>query len=473
MVGQVGYPTVGGAAVNPFTQGVSCRFVPKINAYLSTGRVSKGVVWIDNPGDSASFAIYSDNAGNPDALLAYSSVIPLTGSGWYDFCELREFVASGLDIQDNNPIHLAVWVDNAGAHSIIGDNNSTNYIGGTNDQFSELEQGANTFPNWKANVSFLSRSDLNLSIYVEYYSTEIVLGYPSIGKQHTSYTAPAQVGSLFTAEKTKLFDSVYVRIAAASSPGRMSVALYTNNVTTPDTLVCQSGLSYATFSTVEKWYCCPMKGLIRAGNSYWIVVSCDHDFIMMYDSTSGGSPLQTFDDYPGSFNIFGSTYNTGPDTFYPRLMSFYLQNSTYFAEASQFTTFNGLGTFGKLLDNHGFTRNLNRPKLINIGAPGTDFVANSSTPYTLPGLTGSAVYAVSSDDTISRYGGTISLILPSPLNSDVIGIKNICSLSNDVLINGNGAHIDGKSTWTLTGQSPGKRYQEITLVTDRTDWFII
>lgn len=468
MVGRVGYQTVGGSLQNPFSQGVSCRFVPKIDAYLNRGRITKGVVWIENAGDSATFAIYSDSGGNPDALLAYTKNITLTGTGWYHFPELQENVGGGLDITDGNPIHLAIWVDNPGAHNLVGDNNGTNYIGGASNQFTELNQNTNAFPSWRANVTANSQSDLNLSIYVEYASSEIVLGYPSVGQLDTgSYTAPAQIGCLFKANSTKLFDTVYVRMYALTTSGRMSVALYTNGANTPSTLVSQSGGSYVTYSTTEKWYGCPMSGKITAGSSYWIVVSCNQNFKMKYDLTTSTPTAQTFDDYT-AFNVFGSTYNTGPDAFYPALMSFYLQNSSYFAEAPQYTTFNGLGVFGKVLDNEGYINNLNKPKLVDLGYVGTPFVANSSTPYSLPGLTGSTVYSVYSDNLVSRYAGTINLTLPNPGNRDVVGIKNNCVNGNLITISGGGPTIDGQSSLSLIANQ-----REVTLVTNGTNWFII
>ena len=467
MVGKVGYPIVAGGAINP-GQGVSCRFVPKIDVYSNSGRISKGVVWIDGIGDNATFAIYSDNAGNPSDLLAYSSSIPLTtGAGWYNFCELTDAIGGGLNISDGNPIHLAVWVDNPGGHSLYGDNNGTSYIGGTNTQFSELLFPPANYPNWDPHIGGLGpQSDLNLSIYVEYYSSEIVLGYPSVGNIDTgTYSAPAQIGSLFTApaKGTKLFDTVYVRMRAATTAGRMSAALYLDAAGAPGTLISQSGGSYVTYSTTEKWYGCPMKGQIKEGDSYWIVISCNQNFIMKYDIVNSNS---TFDDYT-AFNVFGSTYNTTPDAYYKALMSFYLQNSTYFAEAPQYTTFNGLGGVGKVLDTSGYPNNLNKPKLVDLGYAGSDFIANSSTPYSIPGITGSAVYTVYSDS-ISRFAGTINLILPNAAAKDVVGIKNVCSLGNVIVISGSGQTIDGQSTWTLIAD-----YREITLVTNGSNWFII
>ena len=451
MVNKLGYNFIGGSNQNPFSQGVSCRFALS-NLVDYKCRVSKGVVYIQNAGDSATFAIYDDDGSGlaPANLLAYSGTQALTGTGWYNFTDLIEFVAGGLDITSGVQYHLAVWVDNPSGHSLNTDPT------GLAKQFTELSQAGATFPNWEPHVNPSTQQDFNLSIYVEYYSTDAVLGYPSIGTVYTgTYVAPAQIGCLFKAYKSSLFDNIKVRMKTVSTPGRINVALYSDNAGSPKNLLCKSGGSYGTVSTTENWYSCPLKGHVVLGTSYWLVVSCNQNFIMNYDL---GVSNQTLDDYT-TYATWGDPYNTGPDAYYPAVMSFYLQNSSLtIGSGDQLVSFNG-----RVTNNRGFVNNLNKPELINLVANGT------SNTFTLPEGTASCVYtAISTNDT--SYNA-INIILPT-LNSniDIVGIKKLSGTFSPVIIQAPSlsATMDGQLTITLYDQ-----YEEITLATDGTNWFII
>lgn len=451
MVNKLGYNFIGGSNQNPFSQGVSCRFMLS-NLVDYRCIASKGVVYIQNSGDSATFAIYDDDGSGltPANLLAYSGVQSLTGTGWYNFTDLIEFVPGGLDIIPGVKYHLAVWVDNPSGHSLNIDPT------GLTKQFTELSQAGATFPNWEPHVNPSSQQDFNLSIYLECYTSDSVLGYPSIGTAYTgTYSAPAQLGCLFKAYKSSLFDNIKVRMKTTTTPGRINVALYDDNVGAPKNLLCKSGGSYGTVSTTENWYSCPLRGHVVEGSSYWLVVSCNQNFIMNYDI---GTANQTLDDYT-TYATFGDAYNTTPDNYYNAIMSFYLQNSSLTnVSGYQLVSFNG-----RVTNHTGVINNLNKPELISLVANGT------SNTFYLPEGTASCVYtAVSTNDT--SYNA-INIILPT-LNSsvDIVGIKKLSGTFSPVIISATAfsATMDGQSTITLYDQ-----YEEITLATDGTNWFII
>jgi hypothetical protein len=452
MIRQIGYDTIGGSPQYSFTEGVSCRFV--VPDDVSDGRISKGVIYIQDPNDTAIFAIYSDDAGNPRNLLAHSNTVALTGTGWYNFSDLIEDMSGGLDVSAGSVIHLAIWTNWPGSHFVNGDPT------GSSNQFTELNQSGATYPTWSATVTPLSQSNLNLSIYIEYSTYEVVLGYPSIGDSNTgTYTAPAQLGCLFTSKTTVLFDSVYVRMNTTSLNGRINAALYTDNSGSPDSLVCKSGDSYGAVSTTNDWYSCPLRGGIKGGLNYWLVISCDQDFIMKYDLGSNG---KTFDDYT-TYATWGNPYNTTPDSYYGAVMSFYLQNSAiYFGNKAlgvngQFRIFNGV-----TLNSTGNNNNLNKPEVIRLLADG------SANTFELPSGTASCVYLVDSSDTTTF--NPINIILPDTQKNDVVGIKKLSGSLSPIYVQAPslGASIDGLSILEIYDQ-----YEEVTLVTDDVSWFII
>jgi len=446
MVNKLGYPKSGGTNQNPFSQGASCRFTTTYLDYIA--RASKGVVYIQSTSCSATFAIYSDDGGgNPQSLLAYSGTRTITSPGWYSFADLTEYTGGGLYIQPGNTYHLAVWLSSPSGNFLNVDSGSTN-------QFSELNNPG-TFPSWTPSVSPASQLDLNLSIYLEYYSIDARLGYPSIGEIYTpTYTAPGEIGCLFQAPAYSLFDNLQVRMRTATTPGRISVALYSDNSGSPKFLLCTSGGSYATVSTTEKWYSCPMRGYIEAGQYYWLVVSCNQNFIMNYDS---GFTNQSFD-APVSYATWNASYNTSLIASYgARSMSFYLQNSSLlFDSGDQLINFNG-----RIYNNQGYYNNLNKPEVERITVNG---VSNS---VTLPTGTSSCVYLVNSANT-SSYN-LISIILPTTNNyTDVVGIKKLSGTFSPINIQPVGFTIDGQASITIYDQ-----YEEVTLVTDGGNWFII
>jgi len=447
MVNKLGYPIVGATNQNPFSQGVSCRFTPFLD-YIA--RVSKGFVYIQSTSCSATFAIYSDNGGgNPQDLLAYSGARAISAPGWYSFADLTEYTGgSGLYIQPGNVYHLAVWLSSPSGNFLNGDMTvSTN-------QFSELSNPG-TFPSWAPGVGAVSQSDLNLSIYVEHYSIDARLGYPSIGEIYTpTYTAPGEIGCLFLAPANSLFDNLQVRMRTVTTPGRINVALYSDNGGSPKTLLCTSGGSYATVSTTEKWYSCPMRGYIVSGISYWLVVSCNQNFIMNFDS---GFTNQSFD-ASVPYATWNTAYNTGSIGSYgARSMSFYLQNSSLlFDSGDQIVNFNG-----RIYNNNGDYNNLNKPEVRRVTVNGV------SNTVTLPTGTSSCVYLVNSTNNTSY--NLINIILPTTNSyTDVVGIKKLSGTFSPINIQPVGFTIDGQASITIYDQ-----YEEITLVTDGGNWFII
>jgi hypothetical protein len=446
MINKLGYPIVGATNQNPFSQGASCRFTTPLDVFAF--RVSKGVVYIQSTSCSATFAIYSDDGGgNPQNLLAYSGTRAITAPGWYSFTDLIEYSPGGLYITPGITYHLAVWLSSSSGNFLNVDSGSTN-------QFSELNNPG-TFPSWAPSVTPLSQSNLNLSIYLEYYNLDARLGYPSIGEIYTpTYTAPGEIGCLFQAPANSLFDNLQVRMRTATTPGRINVALYSDNSGTPKNLLCTSGGSYATVSTTEKWYSCPMRGYIVSGLSYWLVVSCNQNFIMNFDS---GFTNQSFD-ASVPYATWNTAYNLGSIGSYgARSMSFYLQNSSLvFDSGDQFVNFNG-----RIYNSDGDLNLLNKPEVRRVTVNGV------SNTVTLPTGTSSCVYLVSSTNTTSY--NLISIILPTTNSyTDVVGIKKLSGTFSPINIQPVGFTIDGQASVTIYDQ-----YEEITLVTDGGNWFII
>jgi hypothetical protein len=197
-----------------------------------------------------------------------------------------------------------------------------------------------------------------------------------------------------------------------------------------------------------------MRGYIEAGQYYWLVVSCNQNFIMNYDS---GFTNQSFD-APVSYATWNANYNLGSIASYgARSMSFYLQNSSLsFDSGDQFVNFNG-----RIYNYDGYYNNLNKPEVRRVTVNGT------SNTVTLPTGTSSCVYLVSSTNTTSY--NLISIILPTTNSyTDVVGIKKLSGTFSPVNITAVGWTIDGQASVTIYDQ-----YEEITLVTDGGNWFII
>lgn len=170
-----------------------------------------------------------------------------------------------------------------------------------------------------------------------------VLGYDTIGANLTGvYTAPAQLGCKFTASGSDTFDTVKVWLQANSVTGNFKVALYSDSSGVPDAeLYASSGSGVLT--TTGAIVSCAMNGSIVSGTTYWIVVSCDTDFIMAYD---GGGSNQTFDDYT-SYANFNNPYTSGgasPDNYYAAVITIYLDKDTSVATIKGLATIKGMAT---------------------------------------------------------------------------------------------------------------------------------
>lgn len=154
-----------------------------------------------------------------------------------------------------------------------------------------------------------------------------VLGYDTIGGSVTGgYSAPVQLGCKFTAGATDVFDEVVVWLQASTITGNFKVALFEDSVGTPGTLLYSSGAITGTLTTTGAWCTCPLNGSITSGTTYWIVVSCNVNFIMAFD---GGGANQAFDDYT-AYPTFNNPYISGgatPDSYYSAVLSVYLNKT--------------------------------------------------------------------------------------------------------------------------------------------------
>ena len=150
-----------------------------------------------------------------------------------------------------------------------------------------------------------------------------ILGYDTIGANLTgTYSAPAQLGCKFTASASDAFNSVKVWLQGTGT-GNFKVALYSDSAGTPDALLYSSSGS-GILTTTGEWVSCDLVGSITNGVTYWIIVSCDVNFLMAYD---GGGSNQTFDDYI-AYATFNNPYGVGePDSYYSAVISIYLDKA--------------------------------------------------------------------------------------------------------------------------------------------------
>lgn len=171
-----------------------------------------------------------------------------------------------------------------------------------------------------------------------------VLGYDTLGGNATGvYTAPVQLGCKFTASASDTFDEVMVWLQANTTNGNFKVSLYQDLAGVPNTELYDSGATSGTLTTTGAWVSCPLSGSIVSGTTYWIIVSCNVDFIMKYD---GGGSNQTFDDYT-SYPTFNNPYTSGggsPDSYYGAVLSVYLNKSSTLATIKGIGTIKGIAT---------------------------------------------------------------------------------------------------------------------------------
>jgi hypothetical protein len=168
-----------------------------------------------------------------------------------------------------------------------------------------------------------------------------VLGYDTIGANLTgTYTAPAQLGCKFTASGSDTFDNVMVWLQAGSVSGDFKVALYSDSAGSPDALLYSSAGS-GVLTTTGAWVSCPMSGSVVSGTTYWILVSCDTNFLMPYD---GGGSNQTFDDYT-AYPTFNNPYGvSAPDNYYAAVISIYLDRTITTTTIKGLATIKGIAT---------------------------------------------------------------------------------------------------------------------------------
>jgi hypothetical protein len=270
----------------------------------------------------------------------------------------------------------------------------------------------------------------------------VVLGYTTIGSVTTGgYTGPAQIGCLFVAGSTELFDEVYVYMQSTTATASITAAIYHDNNTTPSDL-CFSTKSYTLIDNgAFKWYSIPLRGIVQASTNYWIVISCDKNFLMKYDN---GGANQTFDDYT-TYGTWGNPYNTTPDAYYNAIMSFYLKKS----DSSAY-----------VLNGYNFYNNNSG---IGLNVPLVYYVTVKAGFYNITAGDGCSVYLVNS---ISSF----NIFVPTPIaNNDTYIIKNVgLGVVNILQDAGSSALVDGQVTYILT-----RAYEEVMLVNDNTNWYIV
>lgn len=128
---------------------IMCKFTPS-----EAGTITSMTAWfgIHTADDGLRFAVYSDNAGTPNAKQAESTETTITATG--------EFSASiSYAFASGTPIWLAMWTSAA--------NCLTAYDAGTTHQSSAHGAGY-TYPNWPATWSEVFALDRVYSIWATY-----------------------------------------------------------------------------------------------------------------------------------------------------------------------------------------------------------------------------------------------------------------------------------------------------------------
>lgn len=117
----------------------------------------------------------------------------------------------------------------------------------------------------------------------------------------------------------------------------------------------------------------------------------------------------------------------------------------------------------------------NSHKITNLanGTAASDAAAFGQIPTTLPPFTTVAVSAtgnsaVSTFELCTTGAGNITRTLPAPVANAIIAYKKIDSGAGHVIISQHAAEtIDGATTFTIVTQ-----YQQVSLISDGTNWFI-
>jgi len=155
----LGYNTIGASQRNSAGFAYSCTFTP-----TEDGTIDDIVVYVDilNGSRDVTVALFADNAGVPDTLLAYGTTqTGLTAAGWYTFSGLTEVIAGNLDITNGTPIHLAAWVNENGT------NVKWRYDGGGTAYYL-INLGGGAFDTWADVTSAGGPESDTMSIYVNY-----------------------------------------------------------------------------------------------------------------------------------------------------------------------------------------------------------------------------------------------------------------------------------------------------------------